>query len=211
MVPEAKAVILTPDGNFYSPGAAITVPGSTVLATHTSNIFNSIGGTPLSGTLVSTVYKLSAAYTDGGVTYAKGDVFFGYTFTLNKPSQSLFFATLSGFGSFVTTYDAHIAKPGTGSGPALVSYDGQGTISELFSPALASGKASNQLLIFTTGTSYGFNVASVVGNNGTSESNLKVYTPFALTPEPGSIALACAGLPVLGLYQLRRRRRAQNA
>jgi hypothetical protein len=216
-VPEAKAVLLPPNDVPKTLGPVISPPsvlGPAVDAL-TDPFTNIVNGKKLKGTLYSYVYRLTGAVTEDGVTYHTGDLVFGYKLTLLGGTQKATGIGIGGYNPAAGTaggkFDAQLITPAAFS-PKSASYDGSvETITVNFSPSLTASGTSTQLLIFTKDKFYTKDFASVLGTSGTSSSALPVFTPFTATPEPGTIALACAGLPVLGLYQLLRRRRAKNA
>jgi hypothetical protein len=210
MVPQAKAVLLPPDGSLQTLGAPISPPAGSIIASQVDPFTNTVGSKTLSGQLFTAVFRLSTASVQDGVTYQAGDLVFIYATGLAGGNQK---ATGLGLGGYTagTPYDAQLVTLG-GTGPKFVSYDSSvSTITAQFSPSLPANKLSDFLLIFTTATKFTTDFASVLGTSGTSASALPIFVPFTATPEPGTIALACAGLPVLGLYALRRRRRAKSA
>jgi hypothetical protein len=214
MVPEAKAVVLPPTGVAQNFGALIVAPGLTKVATLTTAFSESSGTATLTGRLLTTVYKLNQTVTEGGIQYLKGDLVFAYRVSVTKPlgtSANLLNFVINGFTNFSGPYDAELTNP-PGSGPQSAAYSSAAkTITVNFATPLAAGLSDTMMLIFTKTMFYKGSTASVSGSGGTGLSGIATFTPFTAAPEPGTIALACAALPVLGLYQLRRRRRTQNA
>jgi hypothetical protein len=214
MVPEAKAVVLPPNGSAQTFGAPIIAPGFTLLTTLTTPFSESSGTATLTGRLLTTVYQLKQAVTEGGISYAAGDLVFSYRVSVTKPSgtsANLLSFVINGFSLSSGPFDAELTRP-LGTGPQSAAYSGAAkTITVNFSPPLLAGFSDSTMLIFTKTHFYKGSTASVTGSGGTGQSGLATFSPFTVVPEPGTIGLACAALPVLGLYQLRRRRRTQNA
>jgi hypothetical protein len=213
---EAKATILPPDGTTHNLGPVINAPAAlgSAIGTLVDPFTDMVGGKKLQGTLYSYLYKLSGSVVEDGITYNKGDLVFGYKLIMAGGNQKATGFDVGGYyqgAGDAGRFDAQLINP-SATNLFSASYDGSVTTNTLnFSPSLGVSSTSTELLIFTHSKLSTRDFASVLGTSGTSASGLAIYTPFAATPEPGTIALACAALPVLGLYQLRRRRRAKNA
>jgi hypothetical protein len=217
MLAEARATILPPDGTTHNMSAPIALPPQLVSAAPTlvDPFTNIVGGKKLEGTLYSDVYRLSASVVEDGITYHKNDLVFGYKLVTAGGNQKVTGFDIGGYNQGAGDLGRFDAQQIVQVGATQIfsaSYDGSVTSHTLnFSPSLGVSGTSNQLLLFTHAPLFTTDFASVLGTSGTSASGLPIYVPFTATPEPGTIALACAGLPVLGLYQLLRRRRANDA
>jgi hypothetical protein len=126
-----------------------------------------------------------------------------------------------------TQTDPYVQNAALTKTPSLVSWDGTGTaLSWFFVPlgipgtgAIMQGQQSPILIFQTTATLFEKRgIAPIQFNNGNITVGVdpnfpngpgtgNTYQP-ALVPEPTTLVLAFAGLPLLGLYTLRRRARA---
>ena len=214
---EAGATILPPDGSSHVMSAPIAFPPQLASAAPTlvDAFTNVVGSKTLRGTLYSDVYRLSANVVEDGITYKKNELVFGYKLIMAGGNQKVTGFDIGGFNPGAGDhgrFDAQQVGPAGATKIGMASYDGSVATPTLsFSPSLVTSAASTQLLLFTHATLYTTDFASVLGTGGTSANSLPIYVPFTVTPEPGTIALACAALPALGLYNLLRRRRAKGA
>jgi hypothetical protein len=201
LAPSARATTISAGNSnvIVSPTAA--APAGPVLAgpTTTTMTFQS-GGATFNIELTSTVWRDNTLVA-GGVTFGwKINVLSstpaGETISLLSV-QDFIPAKNSGSGVVEYVTDGGVA-------PTRASWSGSGlTVAFAFDTPIAAGQSSALLLFRTKATSFRMGTALTQGG---AQYTAPTYAAAPI-PEPTSLVLAFAGLPMLGLY-LRRRARA---
>lgn len=197
----ARAVPLTP-GSVVTPLPAAVVPSGTPLASITSP-FSANTGT-FSGILITQVFQESLANNPlGGLTF---------TFDLANNLSSanpLVRLTLLDYTNFLVDVSYDGAGPLPGSiAPVSANRTVNGQVIGFEWPVvqgvggITPGTSSNLLIVRTSARYYTPTLASVIDGGVAAPPS---FGPAV--PEPASLAMALAGLPLLGVgYYLRRRK-----
>jgi len=203
-MPQAHATLLAPGGTAVPVAEPLNPLSATIVAnTGVQNYSVSSGGDSMTGTGQAWVVTNYANNPFGA-----GDLTFVYQVSLTGGTASGSPAiverlSMSSFGSFLTDV-GYFAQSGTQKIPPNATRSSNGSVVgfDYTTNVINIGDKTTLLIVNTNATL--FTSGTLTVQDGLT-ANLNGYSPTAV-PEPATIAMAFAGLPVLGLFWARRRK-----
>jgi hypothetical protein len=199
LAPSAQATTITAGGGSVVPSATAGTPATVVGGPTVTMMTYVLGGVSYELELTSTVWKDNTLVTDG--------LTFGWKLNVissTPAGEQINSLSVQNFSQAALLGDAQVEYvTGSGTAPASAEWSGSGTtVLFTFNPPLNADTMSATMLLRTRSKQFTGGQAFAQGG---AQYTAATFAPAI--PEPTSMVLAFAGLPVLGLY-LRRRARA---
>jgi hypothetical protein len=187
-------------GATNQPVTAGATPGTVVAGPTTVNMTYQSGAATFELKLTSTVYQDNTLVPNG--------LTFGWVLEVvsaTPTGEGIQTLTLQDFSPAAALGSAVVEYDGAGVMPSSASWSGSGlSLSFNFDTPIGAGQSTPTLLFRTRAVQYTDGIALTQGG---AQYTAPTFAPTNVIPEPTSLVLAFAGLPMLGLY-LRRRARA---